>query len=85
MGQVIASMIRMKIEQVQRGEITPIAAADTIADWCAEDIQDERDYAEECEEAIESRELALIRASFTTGVPDLFSDEMREYWNAGRR
>lgn len=75
-------MIRMKIEQVQRGEITPIAAAGTIIDWCAEDVQDNKDYAELAEEDEDIRQTELIYASFTTGIPDLFSDEMRElFWN----
>ncbi len=82
MGTINVDMIRMKIEQVQRGEITLLAAADTIVDWCEEDIKDDRRYAELAEEDEIQRKAELIHASFTTGIPDLFSGEMREYWRA---
>ena len=74
-------LIFEEILRVARGEITPIAAADTIKDWCEEEINTE---GESCTEMIEEEEIRLAdleHASFATGVPDMFSDEMRWFWN----
>ena len=82
MSTVNVTAIRMKIEQVQRGKITVEEAADIIVDWCEEAIKDEQDYVKHYEEAEDARQSAMIHTSLTTGAPDLFSDEMRIYWNA---
>lgn len=73
--------IQMKIEQVQRDEITPQTAANTLKDWFDKDLADERDYAESAEEDIQERKAKLVHASFAIGVPDLFSDDMRWFWD----
>ncbi|KKK69632.1 hypothetical protein LCGC14_2932090 [marine sediment metagenome] len=82
MSIVNTDTIRMKIEQVQQGKITVEEAADIIVNWCEEAIEDEQDYAKQYEEDEDARQAVMLHASFATGVPDLFSDEMREYWSA---
>lgn len=82
MSKTSIDMILMEIERVQRGDITPYAAAETITDWCEEDIEYERYSTELAEKNEDIRQAAVIHAAFTTGVPDLFSDEMRMYWHA---
>ena len=82
MSTINGDMIRIKIEQVQRGEKTIEEVTDIIVDWCGEAIEDEQDCVEQYEEEEKARQSAMIHAAFTTGVPDLFSDEMRLFWNA---
>lgn len=44
MSQTSIDTIWMKIEQVQRGEVTVETATDIIFDWYKEDIEDEQNY-----------------------------------------
>lgn len=80
------NLILEEILKVVRGEVTPIAAADTVADWCEIEAQDavaeEYKGYQEIMEDEEIRIASLQHASRTTGTPDMFSVEMRGFWNA---
>ena len=79
-------LILEEIHRVQHDETTPIAAANTIADWCEENVNnaiaEESNGWREIREEKEIRIANLQHASWTTGIPDMFSDEMRGFWNA---
>ena len=78
-------MILEEILKVVRGELTPIAAANTIDDWCEEEAQNVAEgYIDEAQRRVDQVESDRIEdmeyASRTTGTPDMFSDEMRGFW-----
>lgn len=80
-------LILEEILRVVRSEITPIAAANTITDWFEEEAQDVAEtYIDEAQWRVDQVESDRIEdleyASRTTGTPDMFSDEMRGFWNA---
>lgn len=79
-------LILEEIKKLQRNETTTIVATRRIIEYLEdaveEAVENTRDEYTEIVEDEENRITGLEHASFATGTPDLFSDEMREFWNA---
>ncbi len=77
-------LILEEIYKVQQGAVAPAVAADTIADWIQEEVEGAvEDTRDEYNDIVEDEEVRLADmeyASWTTGLPDMFSDEMRGFW-----